>query len=419
MELQREKHYGVELLRILAITFVLLLHILGVGGVYANTGSNVVTTEHTANYVLSWTFETAAFCAVDLFALISGFVGLSASFKLKRWLRLWVLCVFWGVVTLLLFDYGVAFFRGFNDLLLKMGFDVGPTVNRLVPTAKDYRDVVLTVGTKQFWYFNMYTLLFVFLPILNAGLQKLDKKPLAVTSFVLFFAASFYRTAVNRDIFVLSNGYSAIWLMILYVVGATAKKYYDDGFHLKKWICLVGYLLCVGVSAGFKFLYDRLYSQHPDVDKYKKYGDVLIGYTGPFIVIGSVLLLLLFVQLTVRTKVGRKITLTFSSAAFGIYIIQVTNPFWYHFLQLRFYRFAYLPTGEMLLNLFGSLFMVFLLLAALEIVRINLFKYSRLDRLIDLTGDGITKLVRRMIAQSEKKEAPATAAAESSDALTE
>ena len=68
MELQREKHYGVELLRILAVFFVLLLHVLGVGGVYANTGSNIVTTERTANYVLSWTFETAAFCAVDLFA---------------------------------------------------------------------------------------------------------------------------------------------------------------------------------------------------------------------------------------------------------------------------------------------------------------------------------------------------------------
>ena len=419
MELQREKHYGVELLRILAVFFVLLLHILGVGGVYANTGSNIVTTERTANYVLSWTFETAAFCAVDLFALISGFVGLHASFKLKRWMRLWALCVFWGVVTFLLFDHGVAFFQGFNDLLLKMGLDVGPTVNRLVPKAKDYRDVVLTIGSKQFWYFNMYTLLFIFLPILNAGLQKLDKKPLAVTSFVLFFAASFYRTAVNRDLFVLSNGYSAIWLIILYVVGATAKKYYDDGFRVKKWICLLGYLLSIGVSVGFKFLYDWLYTRHPDVDKYRKYGDILIGYTGPFIVIGSLLLLFLFVQFTLRTKVGRKITLTFSAASFGIYVIQVTTPFWYQFLQMRFYRFAYLPTGKMLLHLFGALLAVYLLLAALEIARINLFRYSRLDRLIDLAGDGITTLVRRFFAWREKKEAATAAPAEPADAPTE
>ena len=113
--LQREKNYGIELLRILAAVFVLMLHILGVGGVYAYTGSSVVTAERTANYVWSWTLETAAFGAVDLFALISGFVGLHSSFKLKRWLRLWALCVFWGVVTFLLFDRCVAFFRGFND----------------------------------------------------------------------------------------------------------------------------------------------------------------------------------------------------------------------------------------------------------------------------------------------------------------
>ena len=401
--LQREKNYGVELLRILATVFVLLLHILGVGGIYSNVGSSIVTTKHAANYVIAWTLETAAFGAVDLFALISGFVGLSSSFKVKRWLRLWVMCVFWGVVTFLLFDHCVAFFQGFNDLLLKMGLDVGTKVERLIPKTKDYKDVIFTIGTKQFWYFNMYTLLFILMPILNAGLQKLDKKQLALTSVVLIFAASVYKTAFNRDLFVVSNGYSAIWLIILYVVGATAKKYYDDGFHPNKWLCLFGYLICVGVSAGFKFWFEWLYAKNPDVTKFKEYNDVLIGFTGPLIVIGSILLLFIFVQLTLRTKVGRTVATTFSGTSFGIYIIQVTTPFWYQFLQLRFYRFAYLPTGKMVLHLFVALLSVYLLLAALEIIRINLFKYSQLDRLIDLFGDGITKLVRRAFSWREQK----------------
>ena len=414
--LQREKNYGVELLRIFAAVLVLLLHILGVGGVYPYAGSSVTASQHAANYVTSWTLETAAYGAVDLFALISGFVGLYSSFKPKRWLRLWALCVFWGVVTFVLFDKCVVVFRAFNDLLVWMIPDVSPTVERLIPAASDYFDVIFTVGTKQFWYFNMYTLLFCLTPILNAGLRKLDKKQLALTSFVLFFAASAYKTAFDRDLFVLGGGYSAIWLLLLYVVGATAKKYYDDGFRPNRWLCALGYLACVGISAGFKFWFEWLYAKHPDVTAFKDYSGVLISYTGPLIVLGSVLLLFAFVQLNVRTKTGRKIVLTFAGASFGIYIIQVTTPFWYNYLQLRFYRFAFLPTGEMVLSLFGALFAVYLLLAALEIARICLFRYSRFDKLIDLAGDGITKLVERAFLNRKRKDPPAEDAAPPSEA---
>jgi len=404
LQLQREKNYGVELLRILAIVLVLLLHVLGVGGVYTNAGSSVATSKYTANYVISWTLETAAYGAVNLFALISGFVGLYSSFKLKRWMRLWALVVFWGVFTFVLFDKCVVVFQGFNDLLIKMVPALGPTVERYIPTAENYKEVVFTVGTKRFWYFNMYTLLFILMPLLNAGLRRMEKKQLALTSFALFFAASVYKTAFNRDLFVLSNGYSVIWLLILYVVGATAKKYYDDGFRPNKLFCTLGYFGCVVVSAGFKFLFEWLFYKHPDVEKYKEYKDVLISYTGPFIVVGSVLLLFVFVQLKVRSKVGQRITLTFSAASFGIYIIQVADPFWYNYLKLRFYRFAFQPTGKMLLYLFVSLLMVYLLLAVLEIIRIYLFRYSRLDKLIDLTGDGITRLVERVFLNRKKKE---------------
>lgn len=417
--LQKQKNYGMELLRILAAVLVLQLHILGQGAIYPNTGASIVTAKYAVNYAVSWSLETAAYGAVDLFALISGFVGLYSGFKVKRWMRLWALCVFWGVTMFLLFDHGVAVVQAFDDLLLNMGLDVGPTVERLVATGMDYHDVIFTVGSKQFWYFNMYTLLFILLPVLNAGLQKLDKKQMAVLSFMLFFAASVHKTVFNRDLFVLGGGYSTIWLVILYIVGATAKKYYDDGFRPNKWLCVLGYLVCTGVSVGFKFWFEWLFSKNPDVAQLKNYSGVLISYTGPFIVIGSVLLLFAFMQLTVKSKVGRKITLTFSGASFGIYIIQVTTPVWDHFMKLRFYRYAYLPTGEMLLSFYATLALLYLLFAAMEILRIYLFKYSRFERLIDFCGDGITRLVQRLFAWRDRKEQAAVPQPEAPEPPTE
>ena len=402
--LQKEKNYGIELLRILAILFVLILHILGRGWIYPYTGSSIVTSEHAGNYAAAWTLEAAAFGAVDLVALISGFVGLYSSFRFKKWLRLWVLVVFWGVFEFFLFDKCVFLFQGFNDLLRLIIPTVQPTVERYVATWDNYKDVIFTIGTKQFWYFNMYTLLFVFMPVLNEGLKKLGKRQLAVMSFVLFAAASVYKTALNKDLFVMGGGYSAMWLIIMYVIGATAKKYYDDGFRPSKILCALGFFVCVGISVGFRFWFDYLYSIHPEEEKYHELNDILISYTGPFVIIGCVLLLLLFMQINLRTKAGKKITLFFSAASFGIYIIHVHTAIWDNFLQGRFREYAYEPTWKMLLYVLITLVMLYLFFAALEIARIYLFKLTRFDKLIDLCGDGVEKLVNKLFLERKKKE---------------
>jgi len=417
LQIKSERNYGIELLRILAIVFVLILHILGRGGIYPYTGSSIVTSERAANYAAAWTLETMAFGAVDLFALISGFVGLYATFKFKKWLRLWVLVVFWGVVIFFLFDKCTFIFEGFNALLCKIIPVVEPEVERFAATWADYKDVIFTIGTKQFWYFNMYTMLFIFMPILNEGLKKLGKKQLALMSLVLFLSASVYKTIFNKDLFVMGGGYSAMWLIIMYVFGATAKKYYDDGFRPSKIFCLVGFFVCVGISAGFRFLYDYLYSIHPENEKFHEINDILISYTGPFIVIGCVLLLLLFMQINLKTKAGKKITLFFSAASFGIYIIHVHTAIWDNFLSYRFFRYAYESTPKMLLYILITLILLYFFFAAFEIARIYLFKLTRFDKLIDLCGDGITKLTHKLFIDRVKKKASAVAAT-SDDAPT-
>ena len=401
---KKERNYGIELLRILAIVFVIMLHILGRGGVYPYTGSNVVTSERAANYAVAWILETAAYGAVDLFALISGFVCLNSSFRIKKWMRLWALVAFWGVAEYFLFDNCTFIFNGFNEFLRAIIPIVQPGVEAYGATAQDYKDVIFTVGTKQFWYFNMYTLLFILMPILNAGLQKLNKKQLALMSFVLFAAASVYKTIFDKDLFGLSGGYTAIWLIIMYIFGATAKKYYDDGFRPNKLLCLGGYLVCVGITAGFRFVFDYFYNKYPEKEIFYDCNDILISYTGPFVVIGSVLLLFMFMQINLKTKAGKKITLFFSSASFGIYIFHVHNAVWDKLLQGRFYKYAYEPTGKMVLYVFITLIALYFFFAAFETARIYLFKLTRLDKLIDLIGDGITKLTKKVFLDKAPKE---------------
>ncbi|MBR0235687.1 MAG: acyltransferase [Clostridia bacterium] len=399
----KEKNYGIELLRILATLFVLLIHILGRGGVYPYAGIAENLEAHPASYTVSWILETAGYGAVDLFALVSGFVGINSRYRTKKWLKLWVGVVFLSVFIFFLFDKCTFIFSGFNELLHAIIPSVKEGVEQYAATAHDYLDSVFVIGTKQYWYFNMYTLLFMLMPLINAGIGKLEKKQLFVLSLSLFFAASIYKTIFDTDLFILGGGYSAIWLLIMYIFGATVRKFYDDGLRPNKLLCLLGYVLCVGIASGFRFLFNYLHDLHPENEVFSDKNGLLISYTSPFIVLGCVFLLFIFMRINLRTKAGRKIAQFFAGASFGIYIIQVHTAIWDNYLKNRFYKFAYEPTPLMVLHIFAVLVMLYLFFGAIEILRIYLFKLTRLDRLIERIGDGIDSAVRRLISREKRK----------------
>ena len=75
--MNQERNYGIDLLRVLATYMVLVLHVMGQGGiVWTIDGSS-------NNYIVAWLLELLAFCAVNCYALISGYVGLYKKFKLN------------------------------------------------------------------------------------------------------------------------------------------------------------------------------------------------------------------------------------------------------------------------------------------------------------------------------------------------
>lgn len=64
----KEKNYGIDALRMLAMFMVVILHILIQGGVLNASGRFL------SQYEAGWLLESVAFCAVDVYALISGYV---------------------------------------------------------------------------------------------------------------------------------------------------------------------------------------------------------------------------------------------------------------------------------------------------------------------------------------------------------
>ena len=82
------RNMGIDLLRIVSMFLVVFLHVLGRGGVLESAPILSV------NYEIAWFIEIAAYCAVNCYALISGYVGIRGHYRYSNLLLLWLRVAF-------------------------------------------------------------------------------------------------------------------------------------------------------------------------------------------------------------------------------------------------------------------------------------------------------------------------------------
>lgn len=90
---------------------------------------------------------------------------------------------------------------------------------------------------QQFWYFTAYFAMFWFIPVFNWIVHNLELKKfryliyalLTIFGFVPWVSEIFGTTA-----FGVAEGYTALWLSILYLVGAGIRVYGFSAFSLRK-----------------------------------------------------------------------------------------------------------------------------------------------------------------------------------------
>lgn len=144
-----QRNYGIDALRMLAMFMVVLLHVIGPGGViWAETFS--------VQYELAWFLEIGAFCAVNCYALISGFVGIDAKYKISNLFWLWLRVAFYSILITI------------GAWLIKPG----------LVTKEDIIKSFFPVMTRPYWYFTSYFALFFFVPILNFVIIHMEKTQL-------------------------------------------------------------------------------------------------------------------------------------------------------------------------------------------------------------------------------------------------
>lgn len=351
-----ERNYGVDALRILAMLMVVITHILGVGGVFS------ACEPLSPQYGVAWFLEAACYCTVNCYALISGYAGINASYKYSNIVLLWLRVVFYTVSITVLF---------------------GIFMPEAVRTT-DYIKALFPVMKSPYWYFTAYFGLFLFIPILNKAINAMTREQVrAVVIGAVLFISGFQ--TVFGDVFGTAEGSSALWLIVLYVIGAYIRKF-DPLKRLTAGKALLGYLITTTLSWGFKVAADAapllLGGDNGFAMLISSYSDRLIRHISPTLLASAVFLLIMFKQLSIPDVVKRVINFL-SPMAFSAYIIHAHPLVWNNFMRTKFEAYALLSAGALAVAVIGTALFIFLGCCACDMIRVFIFKKLKLKEKLD------------------------------------
>jgi len=203
---------GVDLGRILAMLGIIIHHVLV-------HGKGINKYRQYPNLVK---LNTGVFWHVSTYIFISGYVGYKST-KYSNLLYLWLCTLFYSI--------------GINKYLTLYK----PYIYKKEIELMDF----FPVFTNQYWYFTKYFGMYLFLPVVNKGLENINKSQLKIMIIILISVYIIFKDYMfpRNDVFLMNGGYSVIWFLIFYSTGAYFGKFKKDRGLRKKIIYNIIYIL--------------------------------------------------------------------------------------------------------------------------------------------------------------------------------
>ncbi len=277
---------NIELLRIVAMLLVVIVH----SDFWSLSQPKWTYFEiDPLNAITRVFFQSAGIVAVNLFVLISGWFGIR--FSKKGLLNFLFQCAY--------------FFVGIYLVLLITG------EGKL--TIREIADCLALYSS--YWFVKAYLALYIISPILNAFIERADKKQFEIT-LILFYAFQFTYGWTNAAEW-MAQGYSAFSFMGLYLLARYVRIY---GLPIVTRHGALIYFITIFPTGFLYYFLDRI-----DVNLMSAG-----SFISPFVVLGSLGLFSWFVNLKIKHS---KVINWISASAFAVYLFHcnpyiVKNYFW-------------------------------------------------------------------------------------------
>lgn len=343
---KEERNYGIDILRIFMMFCIVLLHILGIGGVIES-----IEIKNISYYVLLQPIYIFCYCAVDVYALISGYVNVKHNVKISKIVTLWMQTVFYSVLI---------------SIILFIVFE-----NKV--TTWDLFRSFLPLLANRYWYFTAYFGLFFIIPIINSFFKTARKENILAIVFIaiVFIVLPSFSP---QDIWNMKRGYSVLWLTILYILGG-AIRIYEPFKKIKTKILIVMLFLLIQVT-------NVLYSLQQIV-KSKYLFFEIFNYDSIFITSIAILLIEVFSRININKNELKNKIVKLSSLTFSVFLIHS------HALINEFFitnGFAFLSKYNTILIVILSIiiaFTIFIVCLFIDYIRQYLFVLLNVNRKVD------------------------------------
>lgn len=357
----RKRLYNMDALRILSMLFVCILHIAGTYGGMATVEGNF------GKGLLAFVI-TLADVAVNCFVMLTGYVAGGRPWKSGRYLRLWcqvaLYCVGFAVIGECI-SYGST---GHGMMTWRLFWEW----NMPVPFASAY------------WYFVAYTALFILAPFIDRLISVLTRTQF--TRLVIGTVGVIVLLTILPPYHGKVCGYSVYWMVCMYVLGCYFRMYPLKIRPVYGWFGVLG----CGIAGTGSFIVSLYGMKHGW--EIPNFG---VGYTMPFVVIESVLLINLFARLQIRGEILRKVITWLAPLSFGVYLIHE------HPAVSGYIRQAcagvYSVVGCNFVTVMLAAVATYMLASCVDFVRFSIFRIIGVDRFAMKAGETLDMLAKRLL----------------------
>lgn len=344
MHERNDRNYGIDALRILSMMMVVVLHVLGKGGVLESSSG--------MSLHIAWLVEIGVYCAVDCYALITGYVCYGRRQHYARFFDLWFQVVFYCVLITTVFAYFLPGSVGMKEVI----------------------KAVMPVTRGQYWYFTAYAVLFVFIPYLNRFLEMIPRKTLVALIMLIILTESLVPTLTHSVSYFNQGGYGVLWLACLYVIGASIKILSIEHRVNRKYM-LSGYTFCI-LLAWTSYLSIGWITE--TVLGKIKGAQAFVSYPSPLILFSAIFLFLFFLRLKLG-DFSRKCVCFFAPLSFSVYLIHTHPLVFNHIIGGNFSFLGREPWYVLVGGVLTSTFGIYLICTLVDFLRKNLFQLCKID----------------------------------------
>lgn len=345
--MQSKRQANFELLRIVAMLMIIVLHYLNKGNIIMGYMIDSSAEINTGRFI-------EAFCivSVNCYVLISGYFLVESAWKPERIVTLAAQVLFYSVlIPIVLACIGVI---SFGDLSIY-----------------DWLNFALPIEAEHYWFATAYLLMYVFAPLLAAGIRAVEKRTLQIVILVLVFYFSVWKSVLPVVIATDKYGYEYGWFLCLFLIAAYIRLYGCPVLERKT----NALLLYVGMGLGIFLLSVVSGGLAETIKTFAYYTGMPATYNHIFCLLGSVGLFMVFKNMKPWEGRAASMIVKLSPYTFGVYLLHehiLVRSEWMLWLGIEHVwgSFLFIP------HMIGCVLIVYAVGTVVDYVRARIFRVT-------------------------------------------